>query len=146
MPSRPRLTAVGAALLALALVAVLVLRHRRRSTAGRLRVARGVGDGLHARPPARSTRASPAPSRATSRRPWGLAFLPDGSALVSQRDEGSIVRVSDDGTVLPVGTVPGVVAGGEGGLLGIALSPNYAKDRFVYAYLTDARPTTASCA
>src|SRR6478735_491778 len=70
--------------------------------------------------------------------PWGLAFLPDGSALVSQRDEGTIVRVSDDGTVLPVGRVPGVVAGGEGGLLGLALSPTYAKDKYVYAYLTTA--------
>jgi len=71
--------------------------------------------------------------------PWGLAFLPDGSALVSQRDEGSIVRVSADGVTTPVGTVPGVLAGGEGGLLGLALSPNYAKDQLVYAYLTTAR-------
>ena len=67
--------------------------------------------------------------------PWGLAFLPDGTPLVSQRDSGSVVRVAD-GEVVPVGTVPGVVAGGEGGLLGIAVAPTFARDRWLYAYLT----------
>src|SRR6478735_4798927 len=70
--------------------------------------------------------------------PWGLAFLPDGSALVSQRDKGDIVHVIDNGTVLPVGSVPGVAASGEGGLMGLALSPTFPKDREVYAYLTTA--------
>lgn len=69
------------------------------------------------------------------RSPWGLAFLPDGSALVSERDTARIVRVSD-GDVSEVGTVPGVSFGGEGGLLGLAVSPTFADDRFVYAYAT----------
>jgi glucose/arabinose dehydrogenase len=68
--------------------------------------------------------------------PWGLAFLPDGSALVSQRDEGTIVRVGRGGQVRRVGEVPGVRAGGEGGLLGITLSPRFTRDRLLYAYLT----------
>jgi glucose/arabinose dehydrogenase len=58
--------------------------------------------------------------------PWGLAFLDDGSALVSERDTARIVRVGD-GAVRTVGEVPGVVpaAGlGEGGLLGIVLTPD----------------------
>ena len=65
--------------------------------------------------------------------PWGLTFLPDGSALISERDTAAIKRVTPDGAITSVGTVAGVVAGGEGGLLGIALSPDGA---FVYAYFT----------
>jgi glucose/arabinose dehydrogenase len=69
------------------------------------------------------------------RSPWGLAFLPEGSALVSERDTARIVRVND-GQVGEVGTVPGVSFGGEGGLLGLAVAPTFADDRFVYAYAT----------
>jgi glucose/arabinose dehydrogenase len=68
--------------------------------------------------------------------PWGLAFLPDGNALVSQRDSGRVLRVGPGTEATEVGTVPGVVAGGEGGLLGIAVSPGFERDQLVYAYLT----------
>lgn len=64
--------------------------------------------------------------------PWGIAFLPDGSALVSERDTGRIVRITA-GSISTVGSVEGVVPRGEGGLLGIA----HAGGR-VYAYLTTA--------
>jgi glucose/arabinose dehydrogenase len=68
---------------------------------------------------------------------WGVTFLPDGSALVSERDSHRIVRVDARGSVSPVGVVPGVADdAGEGGLLGIALSPSFARDGLVYAYLT----------
>jgi glucose/arabinose dehydrogenase len=71
--------------------------------------------------------------------PWGVAFLPDGSALVSERDSHRIVRVKATGAVTDVGTVPGVADNsGEGGLLGIALSPNFGTDAYVYAYVTAA--------
>jgi len=70
--------------------------------------------------------------------PWGLAFLPDGSALVTERISGRLSRVSADGAVTPVGTVAGVVAQGEGGLLGIAVPPTHASDRAVYVYYTAA--------
>ncbi|MEJ3743542.1 PQQ-dependent sugar dehydrogenase [Actinomycetes bacterium KLBMP 9797] len=71
--------------------------------------------------------------------PWGLAFLPDGNALVAERDTGRIVRVSPGGGAPQrVYQVPGVDAGGEGGLLGLAVSPNYATDQYVYAYFTAA--------
>lgn len=56
--------------------------------------------------------------------PWGLAFLPDGDALVSQRDAATLVRVSTSGEVTELGPVPGVVPRGEAGLLGIALDPD----------------------
>jgi glucose/arabinose dehydrogenase len=68
--------------------------------------------------------------------PWGLAVLPGGGALVSERDTARVKRVDADGTVTTLGTVPGVVPGGEGGLLGLALSPQFASDNLVYAYYT----------
>lgn len=69
--------------------------------------------------------------------PWGVAVLPDKDALVSSRDTGTITRFGP-GTPTPVvvGTVPGSVHRGEGGLLGIAVSPSFATDHFLYAYLT----------
>ncbi|WP_219502850.1 PQQ-dependent sugar dehydrogenase [Nonomuraea ceibae] len=66
--------------------------------------------------------------------PWGLAFLPDGSALVSERISGEIVRIpAKGGDPRTVGVVPGVHVSSEGGLLGIAVSPRFATDRTVYA-------------
>ncbi|KRE38657.1 glucose sorbosone dehydrogenase [Janibacter sp. Soil728] len=69
--------------------------------------------------------------------PWDLAFLPDGAALVTLRDRGEVVRIEDE-EVSTVGTVPGVVAEGEGGLLGLAISPDFARDRSVFVYVTTA--------
>ncbi|MEU3771730.1 PQQ-dependent sugar dehydrogenase [Streptomyces sp. NPDC032472] len=69
--------------------------------------------------------------------PWGLAPLPDGDLLVASRDRGTISRVAvATGQVTQIGKVPGVDPGGEGGLLGLALSPSFASDRMVYAYFT----------
>jgi glucose/arabinose dehydrogenase len=66
--------------------------------------------------------------------PWGIAFLPDGSALVSERDTARVLRISP-GRVREVGTVSGVLSrvaeSGEGGLLGLALHPS---GDWVYAY------------
>ncbi|MEO7260487.1 MAG: PQQ-dependent sugar dehydrogenase [Jatrophihabitantaceae bacterium] len=69
--------------------------------------------------------------------PWGLAFLPGGDALVSERETGRILRLTPGGGApRQVDDVPGVVAAGEGGLLGIAVSPGFAMDNLVYAYYT----------
>ncbi|MEU1032667.1 PQQ-dependent sugar dehydrogenase [Streptomyces mirabilis] len=71
--------------------------------------------------------------------PWGLAPLPEGGLLVSSRDEGTITRVDEKtGKKTELGQVPGVAPAGEGGLLGIALSPAYASDHMIYAYFTTA--------
>ena len=82
--------------------------------------------------------------------PWGLAFLPDGSAMVSERDTGVIRRIAARADGQPptsltkaskVGTVKGVRAGGEGGLLGIAVppTPKGQEPKFLFAYYTGAR-------
>jgi glucose/arabinose dehydrogenase len=68
--------------------------------------------------------------------PWGIAFLPGGDALVTERDRARLIRVSPQGAVTAVGTVPGVSPYGEGGLLGVAVSPSFRADRMVYLYLS----------
>jgi glucose/arabinose dehydrogenase len=71
--------------------------------------------------------------------PWGIAFLPDRDALVSERNTGRIMRIPlGGGATRVVMRVPGVDVSttAEGGLLGLAVSPTYASDRWVYAYLT----------
>ncbi|PJE95380.1 oxidoreductase [Streptomyces carminius] len=69
--------------------------------------------------------------------PWGLAWLPDGSALLTERDSHQVFHLTADGERTPVGTVPNAQStGGEGGVLGIAVSPDFAQDRSVYVFHT----------
>ncbi|WP_417233254.1 PQQ-dependent sugar dehydrogenase [Arthrobacter sp.] len=70
-----------------------------------------VADGLHA--------------------PWSIVFR-GSTALVSERDSGRILEIDDEGDTREIGVVPGVVHGGEGGLLGLALEGK----RRLYAYST----------
>ncbi|MGW3120362.1 PQQ-dependent sugar dehydrogenase [Streptomyces sp. NPDC001107] len=71
--------------------------------------------------------------------PWGLAPLPGGDLLVSSRDEGTITKIDEKtGRKTELGKVSGVSPAGEGGLLGIVLSPDYAADHMIYAYFTSA--------
>lgn len=68
--------------------------------------------------------------------PWSLVFLPDGNALVSERP-GRIRLIAKDGSLAeaPYATLP-AHARGEGGLMGLALHPDFARQPFVYAMLT----------
>lgn len=88
--------------------------------------------------------------------PWGLAFLPDGTALVTERGnpvrtfEGPGRQVDDSGVPRILSITPGgkVIEIqrlsevdrrlGEGGLLGLAVSPNYATDHWIYIYYSAA--------
>lgn len=63
--------------------------------------------------------------------PWGIAFLPDGGALIAERDSGAVKHISASGAVNEVGSVAGVAARGEGGLLGLATA-----GQTVFAYFT----------
>ena len=64
--------------------------------------------------------------------PWGMAFLPDGGILVTER--AGRLRLIRDGAVLPepIGGVPAVHARGQGGLLDVALHPEFESNRLVY--------------
>jgi glucose/arabinose dehydrogenase len=64
--------------------------------------------------------------------PWALALLPDGRILVTERP-GRLRLVSRDGQLsAPLGGVPAVFARGQGGLLDVALDPDFANNRLVY--------------
>ncbi|MBD3926701.1 PQQ-dependent sugar dehydrogenase [Nocardioides cavernae] len=68
--------------------------------------------------------------------PWGVDFLPDGEAVVTERISGRVLRIGTDGEVSPLGAVAGAVPQGEAGLLGVAVSPDFETDRTLFLYLT----------
>ncbi len=70
--------------------------------------------------------------------PWGIAVLPDGTALVTERNSGRVLSVNGSGAVREVATIGDVRPGGEGGLLGIAVSRTYPDDGLIYVYYTAA--------
>lgn len=64
--------------------------------------------------------------------PWALAFLPDGTMLVTERG-GALRRVGTDGAVsAPIAGVPEVFATGQGGLLDVVLAPDFATTQRLY--------------
>jgi glucose/arabinose dehydrogenase len=66
--------------------------------------------------------------------PWGIAFLPDKSALVTERDTGRVLQIRGR-KVTEVGKVA-EAGDGEAGLLGVAVSPSFERDRRVFFYAT----------
>src|SRR5580700_3121418 len=68
---------------------------------------------------------------ATLNLPWRISFLPDGRMLITEK-VGGMVLVTQQGAKTPVKNVPAVLAKGQGGMLGVFLSPHYAKDHSVY--------------
>jgi glucose/arabinose dehydrogenase len=73
----------------------------------------------------------------TFNQPWRIAFLPDGRMLITEKP-GALWLVTQAGAKTPVANVPAVLAQGQGGMLGVFLSPHYARDHYVY--LTYAEP------
>jgi glucose/arabinose dehydrogenase len=66
------------------------------------------------------------------KRPWGIVILPDGRALITEKD-GVMKIVSTSGTESKTITgLPKVSSGGQGGLLGVAIDPDFSKNRMVY--------------
>ncbi len=110
---------------ALALLIAAPLPGARADEAGSVRTERGpirlvtVADGLE--------------------RPWGMAFLPDGRMLVTEKP-GRLRMVTTDGKVgPPLAGVPAVDTGGQGGLLDVALDPEFHANRLVYLSYAEPR-------
>ena len=117
--------------------ASLLLELRWRGGRPEVRVLKECpGTGRCDRRPAARTRVSTVASGLDI--PWEIAFLPDRRALVTERP-GRVRMLGSDGRLRskPVADVP-VRAYGEGGLLGLALDPAFARNRFVYLYFTTA--------
>jgi glucose/arabinose dehydrogenase len=76
---------------------------------------------------------------ATFKLPWRIAFLPDGRMLVTEK-LGPVWLVTQQGEKTPVENVPAVQYQGQGGMLGVFVSPKYATDRSIY--LTYSEPGT----
>lgn len=76
---------------------------------------------------------------ATFNLPWRIALLPDGRMLITEK-VGPVWLVAPDGTKTPVANAPAVQSQGQGGMLGVYVSPKYATDRSVY--LTYSEPNT----
>jgi glucose/arabinose dehydrogenase len=76
--------------------------------------------------------------------PWGVAFLPDGTALVTERDSRRVMKIAQNPghdapySATQVGLIEEADSHGEGGLLGIAVSPTYAQDQLIFLYYTTA--------
>jgi glucose/arabinose dehydrogenase len=70
--------------------------------------------------------------------PWGIDFLPDGTAIVTERDSARVVTIDDTGTVRTIGRLDDASPQGEAGLLGVAVSPEFATDQTIFFYVSTA--------
>ena len=77
--------------------------------------------------------------------PFALAFLPDGRILVTEKP-GKLKLRATDGSVKKVAGVPTVAPGGQGGMLDVALAPDFAKSRTIYLSYSEPRPSGRSLA
>jgi glucose/arabinose dehydrogenase len=69
--------------------------------------------------------------------PWGLDFFPNGDAIVTERDTARVLRiVGPKHDVAEVGTIGEAAPAGEGGLLGVAVSPKFSEDRTLFFYVS----------
>jgi glucose/arabinose dehydrogenase len=92
-------------------------------------------------PSSKGPRIDPAVVATDLTAPTGIAIMPNGTALVGERTTGRIVRVQPVAghKVVTVRTLHGLRTSGDGGLLDLAISPNYEQDNLIFAYITTAR-------
>ncbi len=72
--------------------------------------------------------------------PWGITSLPDGRLLITEREGTMRIATADGKVSAPITGVPKVNAGGQGGLLGVRVDPDFATNRMVYWVFSEARP------
>lgn len=79
--------------------------------------------------------------------PWGLAFLPDGRMLVTERNTGAIRIVGTNGDIsAPLAGTPAVYASGQGGMLDVAVDPSFNENHFIYFSFAEPGPGGAGTA
>jgi aldose sugar dehydrogenase len=64
--------------------------------------------------------------------PWAMTFLPDGRALVTEKEGEMLLFDPRNGTKIPVAGIPKIDSAGQGGLMDVVLAPGFAQDRKVY--------------
>lgn len=72
------------------------------------------------------------------RAPWGLGFLPDGSAIVTERDSRQVLAIKD-GRTRKIATIDEAAPRNEAGLLGVAVSPDFDTDSTLFFYVSTAK-------
>lgn len=82
---------------------------------------------------------------ATFNLPWRIAFLPDGRMIVTEK-VGPVWLVTQKGEKTPIANAPAVLARGQGGMLGVYTSPNFATDNYVYLTYSEPGETGSSLA
>ncbi len=78
--------------------------------------------------------------RSDLRQPWGMAFLPDGSILVTEKG-GNLKRIFDSAISAPYSGLPKIAVVGQGGLLDVALDPNFSENQLVYLSYSEPDPS-----
>ena len=73
--------------------------------------------------------------------PWGLAFLPDGRLLITERS-GALRIVDGERLLPPIAGIPAVWTQQDGGLFDVAIDPDYARNGWIYLSYAEPRPTT----
>lgn len=70
--------------------------------------------------------------------PWGIDFLPDGTAIVTERDTTRVLAIDANGSVKTIGRLDDASPQGEAGVLGVAVSPDFATDQSLFFYFSTA--------
>lgn len=78
--------------------------------------------------------------------PWGMAFLPDGRMLVTERNGGMLLLSADGKTKTPLSGLPDIAASGQGGLLDVVLAPDFATNNTLYFSYSEPGATGSSTA
>lgn len=73
--------------------------------------------------------------------PWGLAFLPNGDLLFSEKENGLKYVTGGQGTATPVAGMPPAMTEGQGGYFGLVLDPDFENNRLIYAAYAQGTPT-----